>query len=187
MRRYLRCPGAICCPAPRTLRMVLQPHIRFCDVPDRRRVELTAPRMRRLSPPAGCGGCSVGGKPGRCLRVRRPLPLCFSQRPQHRRRRRPPTWLTRILSDAWACRGFPSRTAPMWSAVCKAVRGATAEARQRRRVRPTCEKFTLPPQTLNSDSLSHVSAFTTAVAVCCSSWPRRGDAEGARGRLLPPS
>ena len=24
-------------------------------------------RMRRLSPPAGCGGCSVRGKPGRCL------------------------------------------------------------------------------------------------------------------------
>ena len=23
--------------------------------------------MRRLSPPAGCGGCSVGGKPDRCL------------------------------------------------------------------------------------------------------------------------
>ena len=34
---------------------------------DRRRVESTAPRMRRLSPPAGCGGCSVRGKPGRCL------------------------------------------------------------------------------------------------------------------------
>jgi hypothetical protein len=34
---------------------------------DRRRVEPTAPRMRRLSPRAGCGGCSVGGKPGRCL------------------------------------------------------------------------------------------------------------------------
>jgi len=31
MRRYLRCPGAICCPAPRTLRAGLQPHIRFCD------------------------------------------------------------------------------------------------------------------------------------------------------------
>ena len=31
MRRYLRCPGAICCPARRALRAVLQPHIRFCD------------------------------------------------------------------------------------------------------------------------------------------------------------
>jgi len=31
MRRYLRCPGAICCPAPRALRVGLQPHIRFCD------------------------------------------------------------------------------------------------------------------------------------------------------------
>ena len=37
---------------------------------DRRRVEPTAPGMRRLGPPAGCGGGSVGGKPGRCLRVR---------------------------------------------------------------------------------------------------------------------
>ena len=34
---------------------------------DRRRVEPTAPSMRRLGPPAGCGGCSVRGKPGRCL------------------------------------------------------------------------------------------------------------------------
>jgi len=31
MRRYLRRPGAICCPAPRALRVLLQPHIRFCD------------------------------------------------------------------------------------------------------------------------------------------------------------
>jgi len=31
MRRYLRCPGAICCPARRALRAVLQTHIRFCD------------------------------------------------------------------------------------------------------------------------------------------------------------
>ena len=31
MRRYLRCPGAISCPARRALRAVLQPHIRFCD------------------------------------------------------------------------------------------------------------------------------------------------------------
>jgi len=31
MRRYLRCPGAICCPARRAMRAVLQPHIRFCD------------------------------------------------------------------------------------------------------------------------------------------------------------
>ncbi len=45
---------------------VLQPHpvLRRAD---RRRVEPTALRMRRLSPPAGCGGCSVRGKPGRCL------------------------------------------------------------------------------------------------------------------------
>ena len=31
MRRYLRCPGAICCPVRHALRAVLQPHIRFCD------------------------------------------------------------------------------------------------------------------------------------------------------------
>ena len=31
MRRYLRCPGAICCPARRALWAVLQPHIRFSD------------------------------------------------------------------------------------------------------------------------------------------------------------
>ena len=39
MRRYLRCPGAICCPARRALRAVLQPHpvLRRAD---RRRVEL---------------------------------------------------------------------------------------------------------------------------------------------------
>ena len=42
------------------LRAVLQPHpvLRRAD---RRRVEPTTPRMRRLSPPAGCGGCSVRG------------------------------------------------------------------------------------------------------------------------------
>jgi len=66
MRRYLRCPGAICCPARRATRAVLLPHpvLRRAD---RRRVEPTAPRMRRLSLPAGCGGCSVRGKPRRCL------------------------------------------------------------------------------------------------------------------------
>ena len=66
MRRHLRCPGAICCPARRALRAVLQPHpvLRRAD---RRRVEPTASRMRRLSPPAGCGGCFVGGKPRGCL------------------------------------------------------------------------------------------------------------------------
>ena len=76
MRRYLRCPGAICCPARRALRAVLQPHpvLRRAD---RRRVEPTAPRMRRLSPPAGCGGCSVRGKPRRCLRVRHRCPCAF--------------------------------------------------------------------------------------------------------------
>ena len=42
------------------LRAVLQPHpvLRRAD---RRRVEPTTLRMRRLSPPAGCGGCSVRG------------------------------------------------------------------------------------------------------------------------------
>ena len=76
MRCYLRCPGAICCPARRALRAVLQPHpvLRRAD---RRRVEPTAPRMRRLSPPAGCGGCSVRGKPGRCLRVRHHCPCAI--------------------------------------------------------------------------------------------------------------
>ena len=73
MRRYLRCPGAICCPARRALRAVLQPHpvLRRAD---RRRVEPTAPMMRYLSLPAGCGGCSVRGKPRRCLRVRHRCP-----------------------------------------------------------------------------------------------------------------
>jgi hypothetical protein len=66
MRRYLRRPGAICCPAPRALRAVLKPCIRLCD--DLHAiVEPTTPKMRRLSPPAGCSGCSVGGKPGSCL------------------------------------------------------------------------------------------------------------------------
>ena len=76
MRRYLRCPGAICCPARRALRAVLQPHpvLRRAD---RRRVEPTAPRMRRLSPPAGCGGCSVRGKRRRCLRVPHRCPCAF--------------------------------------------------------------------------------------------------------------
>ena len=76
MRRYLRCPGAICCPARRALRAVLQPHpvLRRAD---RRRVEPTAPSMRRLGPPAGCGGCSVRGKPGRCLRVRHRCPCAI--------------------------------------------------------------------------------------------------------------
>ena len=46
MRRYLRCPGAICCPAPRTLRTVQQPHIRFCD-------ELIADALSPL--PRACG------------------------------------------------------------------------------------------------------------------------------------
>ena len=66
MRRYLRCPGAICCPARRALRAGLQPHLVLRRA-DRRRVEPTAPMMRRLSLPAGCGGCSVRGKPRRCL------------------------------------------------------------------------------------------------------------------------
>jgi hypothetical protein len=30
-------------------------------------IERPAPRMRRHSPRAGCGGCAVGGKPGNCL------------------------------------------------------------------------------------------------------------------------
>jgi len=46
---------------------------------DRQRVELTAPRMRRLSPPAGCDGCSVRGKPDRCLRVRTRCLRAFSR------------------------------------------------------------------------------------------------------------
>ena len=49
MRRYLRCPGAICCPARRALRAVLQPHIRFCD-------ELIADALSPL--PRGCGASS---------------------------------------------------------------------------------------------------------------------------------
>ena len=46
MRRYLRCPGAICCPVRHALRAVLQPHIRFCD-------ELIADALSPL--PRGCG------------------------------------------------------------------------------------------------------------------------------------
>jgi hypothetical protein len=46
MRRYLRCPGAICCPARRALWAVLQPHIRFCD-------ELIADALSPL--PRECG------------------------------------------------------------------------------------------------------------------------------------
>ena len=46
MRRYLRCPGAICCPARRALRVGLQPHIRFCD-------ELIADALSPL--PRECG------------------------------------------------------------------------------------------------------------------------------------
>ena len=49
MRRYLRCPGAICCPARRALRAVLQPHILFCD-------ELIADALSPL--PRGCGASS---------------------------------------------------------------------------------------------------------------------------------
>jgi hypothetical protein len=48
---------------------------------DRRRVEPTAPIIRRLSPPDGCGGCSVRGKPGRCLRVRHRCLRAFSRGP----------------------------------------------------------------------------------------------------------
>ena len=44
---------------------------------DRRRVEPTAPSMRCLGPPAGCGGCSVRGKPGKCLRVRHRCPCAI--------------------------------------------------------------------------------------------------------------
>ena len=49
MRRYLRCPGAICSPARRALRAVLQPHIRFCD-------KLIADALSPL--PRGCGASS---------------------------------------------------------------------------------------------------------------------------------
>ena len=54
MRRYLRCPGAICCPARRALRAVLQPHIlahiRFCD-------ELIADALSPL--PRECGASAL--------------------------------------------------------------------------------------------------------------------------------
>jgi hypothetical protein len=66
MRHTLRRPGAICCPAPRAQRAVLKQGIRFCD--DLHAiVEPTTPKMRHLSLPDGCSGCSVGGKPGSCL------------------------------------------------------------------------------------------------------------------------
>ena len=76
MRRIPRRAGAICCPARRALRAVLQPHpvLRRAD---RRRVEPTAPRLRRLGPPAGSGGCSVRGKRRRCLRVPHRCPCAF--------------------------------------------------------------------------------------------------------------
>ena len=84
MRRYLRCPGAICCPACRALRAVLQPH-RFCD-------ELIADALCPL--PRDCGASAhqlAATRLRRMLRARQaaqmpsgatPLPLCFSQRPQ---------------------------------------------------------------------------------------------------------
>eukprot|EP00900_Chrysochromulina_parva_P019430 jgi/Chrpa1/27489/Chrysochromulina_OHIO_Genome00026274-RA len=69
MRRYLRCPGVICCPARRALQEVLQPCIRFCD-------ELIAVALSPL--PRGCGasahqlpapksspGAPTGGPPAR--------------------------------------------------------------------------------------------------------------------------
>ena len=105
MRRYLRCPGAICCPARRALRAVLQPHIRFCD-------KLIADALSPL--PRECGTsahqlaaavCSVRDKPRRCLRVRHRCPCAVprgrstglgvagfairSRRDRHRRRASP--------------------------------------------------------------------------------------------------
>jgi hypothetical protein len=73
----------------------------------RRRTEPTAPRMRRLSPRAGCGGCSVRGKPCRCLRVRHQCP-CAVPHPVLRRADR-----RRVEPTAPRMQRLCSRAAPV--------------------------------------------------------------------------
>ena len=125
MRRYLRCPGAICCPARRALTAGLQPHpvLRRAD---RRRVEPTAPMMRRLSLPAGCGGCSVRGKPRRCLQdsVNRGTSVRHHPRPRTTARSR---FSSRSGSE-WTVGAAPARSrcppGPPWPGL---ARGRAAE------------------------------------------------------------
>ena len=45
MRRYLRCPGAICCPARRALRAVLLPHTAVNALEHVRRPETQHPHV----------------------------------------------------------------------------------------------------------------------------------------------
>ena len=127
MRRYLRCPGAICCPARRALRAVLHTHpvLRRAD---RRRVEPTAPRMRRLSPRAGCGGCSVGGKPGRCLQDS--VSTNRGTRVRHQPRPRPTARSRFSSSSGSVSTGSKSRArrpdAPAWEATAAHLRAGPA-------------------------------------------------------------
>ena len=126
-RSYLRCPGAICCPARRALWAGLQPHpvLRRAD---RRRVEPTAPMMRRLSLPAGCGGCSVRGKPRRCLQdsVNRGTRVRHHPRPRTTARSR---FSSRSGSE-WTVGAAPARSrcppGPPWPGL---ARGRAAERR----------------------------------------------------------
>jgi len=132
MRRYLRCPGAICCPARRATRAVLLPHpvLRRAD---RRRVEPTAPRMRRLSPPAGCGGCSVRGKPRRCLQdsVNRGTRVRHHPRPRTTARSR---FSSRSGSE-WTVGAVPARSrCPPGTPWPGLARGRVAEGRVRERI-----------------------------------------------------
>jgi len=89
MRRYLRCPGAICCPARRALRAGLQPHIRFCDE------LIVVDRAEHVAELLGL----VGERLGSVLKHRlqhgehrqgdpRLLASCTFPPPQHRPRRR---------------------------------------------------------------------------------------------------
>ena len=95
---------------------------------DRRRVEPTAPSMRRLGPPAGCGGCSVGGKPGRCLLDR--VSTNRGTRVRHHPRPRP-TAGSRFSSrrgSEWTVGAAPARSrcppGPPWPGL---TRGRAAE------------------------------------------------------------
>ena len=99
---------------------MLQPHpvLRRAD---RRRVEPTAPRMRRLSPPAGCGGCSVRGKPRRCLQdsVNRGTRLRHHPRPRTTARSR---FSSRSGSE-WTVGAAPARSrcppGPPWPGLAR--------------------------------------------------------------------
>jgi hypothetical protein len=93
---------------------------------DRRRVEPTAPMMRRLSLPAGCGGCSVRGKPRRCLQdsVNRGTRVRHHPRPRTTARSR---FSSRSGSE-WTVGAAPARSrcppGPPWPGL---ARGRAAE------------------------------------------------------------